>query len=205
VKSFALLIPVVFAAAPLPLHADIFAMSGTNYDVAHITGSGTNKALLEVDFGTNAAPQAYLFGYEWNGPAITGRTLLQAIQADQIGLSFTDTYFASFDSYLLNTLWYQANQPPDDYPNSFWFAFTSPDGIAWTDTSTGYDQTPVANGSYFGWALQHDDPNFGRDLNLPALPPSHFPAAIVVPEPVSLAFLGVGIAALALRRSRPGS
>jgi hypothetical protein len=203
VKLVALIVPMVLAAAPLPLRADLFTMDGTTYQVAHVTGTGTNKALLEVDFGTNVAPQAYLFGYQWNGPTITGRDLLQAIQAGQTGLSFTETYFASFDSYLLNTLWYQSNQPADDYPNAFWFAFTSPDGVAWTDSSTGYDQTPVSNDGFFGWALQHDDPNDGRDFSLPPLPPSHFPAAIVVPEPVSGAFALAGVVSILLRRTRP--
>ncbi len=80
-----------------PAHAEPFAMNGNTYDVTHITGTGPNHALLEVDFGTPALPQPYLFAYQWDPATVTsptGRSMLAALQSDSTGITFTDTYFA---------------------------------------------------------------------------------------------------------------
>lgn len=185
-----------------------FAMNATTYQVQDVAGTGLDKAILEFDFGTNAAPQAYLFGYQWNPSASpTGRDVLSDLQANASGLSFTDTFFPSFGEYLLNTLWYQNNHPADDYPNAFWLYFLGNDAQTWSDAGTGYDQTPVTNNGFFAWALQHDDPNFGRSFSLPPLDPSHFPSAIVngaatVPEPATLVAASLAMISFSLRRRR---
>ncbi len=190
--------------------AQPFVMQGTTYQVDDIAGTGSNRAVLELDFGTNAAPQAHLFGYEWNSATPTppttpnGRDVLSALQADNQGLTFTDTFFASFGEYLLNTLWYKTNQPANDYPNSFWLYFSSENGQAFSETNTGYDQTPVLDGTFYGWALQTSDPN-EFTFNPPFAPPSHFPAAIngtAAPEPGTLALAGLAMVSLCARRRR---
>jgi len=181
-----------------------FVMNGTTYQVEDIAGTGSDKALLEVDFGTNAAAQEYLFGFQWDpSTSPSGRDMLVALQNDASGLSFTDTFYPSFGEYLLNTLWYQSNQPPDDYPNDFWLYFTSPDGQTWTEADVGYDQQPVTDGEFFGWALQTSDPN--EDIfNPPFLPPSHFPGSVneAAPEPAMIGVMTLSAAALLMRRRR---
>jgi hypothetical protein len=186
-----------------PALAEPFTMNGTTYQVQDIAGTGTNQALLEVDFGTSA--QSFLFGYEWNASASpNGRDILVALQANNDGLTFTDTYYASFDEHLLNTLSYNTLQPPDDYPNDFWLYFTSTDGQTFAEADYGYDAVPVTNGGFFAWALQTSDPN--EDIySPPYLPPSLTPAAIVgtpAPEPATLTLAGVTLLTLAHRRRR---
>jgi hypothetical protein len=189
----------------VPAFAQPFVMNNTTYQVQDIAGSGSNESLLEIDFGTNAAPQPLLFGFEWDGStaaAPTGRDVLVALQANNNGLTFTDTFFRDFDEHLLNTIAYNALQPPDDYPNDFWLYFNSNDGQTWSETDLGYDALPVTNGGFFGWALQNDDPN-EFVVNPPFFPPSHSPAALVAaPEPATLGLAAVGLLSLCLRRRR---
>ena len=205
-KSLPLSVAALCAASFLtaPALAEPFTMNGATYDVAHVTGTGPDQALLEIDFGTPALPQPFLFAYQWDPAAITsptGRTMLSALQSDASTITFTDTYFASFDSYLLNTLWYGAHQPPDNYPDSFWLWFTSNNGAAWSQPDVGYDKTPIASGGFFAWAWQNTDPNFPT-YPFPPLPPSHLPAAITpIHEPAALLLLLP--AALVLLRRRP--
>jgi hypothetical protein len=205
--------PLVLQA--VPAHAMPFAMNGQIYNVEHITGTGSDKALLELDFGTNAVPDAHLFGFQWDPvTAPSGRDMLLAMQTDAFGLSFTETTFGAPPVHFLNTLWYNTNQPPDSYPTSFWNWFTSGNGQSWTSSDFGFDATLIvndglsqgSNDGFYAWAVQHDDPNFGGDFNDPNyvfLPPSHFPAAITaVPEPTSLLLLAMGGAALFTRHKR---
>ncbi|HUO07731.1 MAG TPA: PEP-CTERM sorting domain-containing protein [Phycisphaerae bacterium] len=196
---------LLVGAAGRSAMAQSFVMNGTTYQVEDVAGSGPDKSLLELDFGSNALPQPHLFGYEWDPavtPAPSERDVLVSLQNDNMGLTFTETYFASFSSYLLNTLWYKQNQPADDYPNSFWLLFDSADGKTWTDGQVGYDQASVVNGGFAGWAWQASDPNYGRDFNLPPLDPSHFPAAIGAPEPASLGLVIAAAGMLSARRRR---
>src|SRR6185503_399049 len=125
------------------LRADDFVVGGQTYNVEHVAGTGSAHALLELDFGTNASPDPHLLGFQWDpvtNSTANGRTMLLGLQAGATTVTFTETYFASFDSYLLNTLGYNGTTPPDDYPNSFWFWFTSPGnaGTAWSDSNFGY-------------------------------------------------------------------
>jgi len=190
------------------VHAEDFVVGGKTYNVEHVAGSGTSHALLELDFGTNASPDPHLLGFQWDSittPTANGRTMLVGLQAAATTVTFTDTYFAAFDSYFLNTIGYNGTTPPDDYPNSFWYWFTSPGttGATWSDSNFGYSGTLLENGGIYAWALQRDDPNMGRDFSLPPLPPSHFPAAAVpVPEPMGLGVVALGIAGLVVRRKR---
>ena len=209
-KSAAILagISTMFLATQsLPADAAVFTMNGQTYNVDHITGTGPDKALVELDFGTNITPDAHLFAFQWD-PATSqnGRTMLSALQSGGTGISFADTYYPAFGSYLLNTLWLNAQQPPDAYPTSFWNYFSSTDGASWLTTDFGYDQTPVANGQFYAWGLQHDDPNINHDYsdpNAPFLPPSHIPAVITaVPEPASLTLLAGSSIVILFRRRR---
>jgi hypothetical protein len=203
-KSLPISATALCAASVLaaPAFAEPFTMNGATYDVIHITGTGPDQALLEVDFGTAALPQPFLFAFQWDPATITspsGRTMLSALQSDASGLTFTDTYYASFDSYLLNSLWCGTHQPPDNYPDSFWLWFSSNNGAAWTQPDVGYDKTAITNGGFFAWAWQNSDPNFPT-YPFPPLPPSHFPAAISpVPEPAAL-LLFLPMTLLLLRR-----
>lgn len=188
-----------------PVLATLVTVNGQPYNVEAVAGSGPDTALLELDFGTKTAPQPHLMAFAWDPavlPSPSGRTMLSALEAGHFGLSFTDTYYASFNEYLLNTIWLGASQPADNYPSSFWLYFKSPDGTSWAETSAGYDQTPVANGDYFAWAWQNIDPNFPTYPD-PPLAPDHLPAAIsAAPEPGTLVGLLACGAVLLMRRRR---
>jgi hypothetical protein len=84
--------------------AAVFTMNGTSFDVQAVAGTGSNKALLEMDFGTDASPQPFLFGFQWDGAAGSdGRQILVGLEDGATGVAFTDTFFAGLNSYFLHT------------------------------------------------------------------------------------------------------
>ncbi len=102
-------VPVFLLSLTPALHAVNFTLDGQSYNVEDITGTGANKALFEIDFGTNSVPDTHLFAYQWDAP-LTPQTfgdMMAALQND----STTGITYNAFPGFL-DTLFYKTQQPP---------------------------------------------------------------------------------------------
>jgi hypothetical protein len=146
--------------------------------IEYWAGSGSNEAVLVIDFGSDS----YAFGYRWDEGTKSGKDLLDAVDAAG-ALNYTEA------GGLVATFSYgpYQNQGQGGWPNDWWSYFISDDGTKWLFSDVGFTARELASGAWDGWALQTTD----------AWPAAHVPAA-PVPEPCTVALLGLG--ALFLRR-----
>lgn len=197
----------------------IETFDGVDVDVEYWTGSGANEALLVVDWNeTGNDAVGFAFGFRWDGAA-TGRDMLNAVNAtsrffevaddnllagsgdtivyglgydvDNDGGSFVatasgfnpgdETGYATDADDLYNEGWMSAG---------FWAYNQSTDGLTWGNAGLGITDRILADGDWDGFSFGAAPSWFGGD-----------PTAPIVPEPISLALLGLGGLLVRLKKS----
>ena len=154
------------------------------------TGTGANRAALVIDF-KDSGP-AYAWGYYFDG-ARTGYDMLSAIAAADPALSFTFTQYSfgkAIDGISYRGL---ATAGFDPGTPGYWAYYTAtPLPANWVSSNVGLEARTLTNDVWDGlsWA-----PAFAATA-----PRGDIVAAAPVPEPASLAALGLGALALLRRR-----
>lgn len=132
--------------------------------IEYWAGSGSNEAVLVVDFGTDS----YAFGYRWDEGTKYGKDLMEAVDAAG-PLDYTEA-----DGFL-TTLSYGTHVMvgQDGWPGDWWSYFVSDDGRNWVMSDVGYAARELSNGAWDGWAHQTAD----------SWPPAHLPLTPVADTP----------------------
>ena len=170
------MIKVIRILAPLMLFAGV-AANAYNFSDAKIenwVGSGSNSAVVVVDFGT----KSYAFGYNWEGTK-SGADMMVDINAANVGMVMsysTDPQFGIFVSEIA-----YHNQPKRATTGLWpgWNYYNSTDGQAWSSSWIGASDTILTNGSWDAWNYTGFDPK-----TYAATAPD--PVTPVVPEPSSI-------------------
>ena len=155
----------------------VFSVSSFGYTfndipVEYWAGSGSNEAVVVIDFGADS----YAFGYRWDSGTKNGRDLMDAV--DSVGLlDYTQT--AGF----LNTISYgsYSNIGQNGWPTDWWAYFTSTNGESWVAAPVGFTDRVLSNGCWDAWGHQTTD----------TWPPAEIPTT-PVPEPATIALLSIG-------------
>jgi len=137
-------------------------------------GSGTNTALMIVDFGT----KSFAFEYRFDGVKSGADMVMETDDAGSaLQIDYTD--WGEGNGIFVDEIRYNS-QPRRDtvgvYPG--WAYYTSTDGANWTQCSTGSSFRTLIDGSWDAWNYTGYDP----DTWLPTAPPPVTP----VPEPSSM-------------------
>ncbi len=133
---------------------NVYAQDFTFGDVEHWVGTGSDSALLVVDFKDGHSAKA--FGYKFDG-STTGKELLEAVANDYPNFEVTFTFGGVYlgDISYLNQKGLAGNP---DYFNTF----TGTNSTDWTSNS-GISET-LTNGQWFGCSYipyPAEDPNPG--------------------------------------------
>lgn len=163
------------------------AMQAPTYsDTAeYVAGSGANTAYITLDFDGSSA---FVFQYQWDGQA-TAWDALQAIDA-------AGAFEMSYGDYGWGVWVYDFAYPgvvEFDYgttANTGWAYYTSEDNFDWEFSMVGVQGRTLADGSWDSWVWT----NYPADWSMP----NRQPGQAAVPEPLTLALLGLG--ALLMRR-----
>ncbi|MEX0776422.1 MAG: PEP-CTERM sorting domain-containing protein [Phycisphaeraceae bacterium] len=230
----ALVVSLVLAASS---HAAVQDFNGQWVDVEYWAGSGSNAAVLVVDFGSG---NNYAFGYRWDdedtftrvssptttpqgqnwldtpgngtGAANLSEAMVLAMANYGGGEALSLTYRYTQFGLGVESLSYQGHTMLNDFVNTWpnidsnialwlsgypaytdWFGDphdASPaDGQTWISSPEGASTRMLSDGYYDGWSWASG---------------SAFPDAPVtpIPEPVSLAMLGMGATLLMFRRRK---
>ena len=193
--------------AALPLTA---AHATTQF--AYAAGTGVNTSSLVVDFAESGG-DAFVFDYRYDGEQ-TGLDLLQAVDEAGALELFTTTFSfgVAVDGFAFGDQ--SQNIGFDAVGGRFWSYYTDGgfedrdfDGTFSLDEavaagSFGIDAAPVgpgsrllSDGSVDGWVVNVSEFNSSGAFATNRIPAS-------VPEPASLALIGVGLLAITRRRTR---
>ena len=158
------------------------------------TGTGANRAALVIDF-VDSGP-AFAWGFRFDG-SLSGITMLKAIDAADPSLEVQITSYSFGDA--VTGLRYGTHARGGFEPGtSGYFGYylgenTTSQPSPWTSASVGASARQLSNNSWDGYAWAA---NFSGTA-----PTANIVAASPVPEPATLAALGLGTMAL-LRRKR---
>lgn len=192
---------------PIFIVASANAFSFTLGDIQLWAGSGTNQSALVVDWNDGKANESLAWGFRWNGSA-TGLDLINAVTAADPHLHAEIQMFSfgaalrgfSYDADL-DGLFTGANDhqaagfgfPGEDGFWSYYLGGPSNGFPSWDFASTGADGRSLVNQSWDGWSWTPTD----TDGSTPGVP-----TAAPVPEPATMAALGLGLLAVRRRRAQ---
>jgi hypothetical protein len=172
------------------------AAEPNNVNVRYWVGSGSNQALVVVDFDTGAN---YAFGYRWDGNARAWDAMMALDAGGALDANFMNYGAAHF----VTDFHYPGAADGDGlsgYTGSLsgylgWGMFVSTDGNTWTvPGSEGVDDVVLTDGGWMGWSWTAFDDNWNA-VRLPTTP-------LATPEPATLAVLALGGLAMTWRRRR---
>lgn len=159
-------------------HAETF--QGVDLDIAYWAGTGTNEAVMIVDFLATGG-DFYAFGYRWDGDA-TGYDMIQAIAASGTldYLATTYSWGVYIDNFFYNN---EAGDPALWW--AYWVGSATDGSVEWFSPSVGMSDRPLSHGDFDGWYN-------GFDGTQPR-----------VPEPASALLLAAGLGVVCHHRGRP--
>lgn len=175
-------------------------------DIQFWAGTGANSSALVVDWNDGKAAESLAWGFNWDGSA-TGIDLLNAIDAADARLSIEIISFSFGDAVRgfaydadLDGLYTGANDhfaAGFGLPGEGFWAYhlggpTATDPT-WTGSGVGASDRDLVNQSWDGWTWTPE----GASIASPGTP-----TAAPVPEPATLAVLGLGALSLLRRRKR---
>ncbi len=171
-------------------------------DIVNWTGTGTNRAAFVLDWNDGTVTRSMAWGFRWTGSA-TAEQMLRDVDANDPRLTLGFTLYSGF-GYALTAASYDLNLDgtPEHDRDGFALGTTG----YWAFYNGGPSSTlPSWTSSNFGItsvALVTDDwegLSWAPDFN--AVNPAT-PVAAPVPEPATLAMVGLGV--LVLRRRTRG-
>ncbi|MBN8690986.1 MAG: PEP-CTERM sorting domain-containing protein [Armatimonadetes bacterium] len=182
-KTLSLSLLVVLAATSHAISFD---------DLQVWAGSGSNRAMIVIDFADGQTTSSFAWGYRWNGTA-TGEDALRAIVNIDPLLTASYDDFGSF-GFAVNTITYGSRTGAYDVNSGrYWSYWNSPTtNLNWSFASTGMSSRQLLDGNIDGWSFSA--PNWNASA------PSNPIAA--VPEPMTLLGLAIGLATLRKARRR---
>lgn len=141
----------------------------TNSDLQYYVGSGSDTAVLVIDFKDGTQDSSYAWGYLFDGNK-TGEDMLNAVaQADE---NFT----VSISSGFLNDITYNSHAGIGGMPD-YWSTWSGTDTASLTMNS-GIGK-PITNGDWFACSYTDFNPALKPGNPIPAFDPSAFLAADV--------------------------
>lgn len=189
-------IALVSSLAAVAALGSAFSMN----DVKFWVGNGSNTAVFVIDYNDGINPHSFAWGYRWDGSA-TGYDMLQAIDAADTSLNISVILY-SFGPFFSSSTYDADHDGTIDHaglPSNGWWAYytKNAEGDAWAMSWVGMGDRALVNGSWDGWSFSTDMTNWSSTA-----PTEPVAATQAVPEPASLAALGLGAAALLARRRR---
>lgn len=153
-----------------------YGLTFDQVDVEYWTGTGSNSAMLVVDYGQDS----FLFGYRWDGEA-TGWDMISQIAdggpLDITSVSWGGAYTIEGISYSYNDVLYEAEP---DWGNYYWGYWNSVDGLQWDPSNVGMSARQLQDGDWDGWSIEEAVVSY-----IPLNPPQ-------VPEPTTMLLLAAG-------------
>ena len=202
-KTASLLALAMIGSAAHSAGAAVINVGRHDYTTEFNTGSGSNSALMVVEYGATV----YEFGYSWGAGAPNGFDMLSAIQtasndSGNSPMTVADQIFDFGDgpSAFIQSIDYKSNSFTYDYPNAWLGYFTSDGGQPLSEFDLGVSSRPLADGSIDDWVFQ-TSAALAPDFTNPTSPAF----VVAAPEPTSLAMCGIGAVGLLKRRARKGN
>lgn len=153
--------PIYLPENPIPAKKPFFFDPNI---VQFWTGTGSQQALLAIDFNNNTTPECFVWGYRFDGNDITAENMINAIDS-------ADEHFSvNIASGFLNDIVYFSNAGIGGSPN-YWATFTLQNHL-W-DMNLGISEI-LTNQSIFG--ISYTD--WDNDFNPIFEPENPMPASI---------------------------
>jgi len=161
--------------------------AGATYsgDVEYSAGAGSNSATIAVDFDLD---NAFLFTYNWDGDA-TGQDALFAIAG--AGDLVVET--ASGGAFVTDLIYPGGVKYDYGLDTAGWSYYTSSDGDNWDFSMVGFVDRSLCNNDWDSWVWTNFDVNWDAVRG---------PGELPVPEPTTMALLGLGGILLGSRSKR---